>query len=240
VDDKSPFYDNGCIMKLQAAGMKECSAGVSDGRVRVLVIGDSHAVHWLPALEAIAGERDWSITTNFRSGCPYSTRMFHSEPVCPDWNTDVAAALAAEQPYDLVFVSDKVKPGYWTDPADATDGFRSAWQPLIDRGAEVVVIRDTPQTVEATTACLQAHESDPDECALPESDVFPIADPQVAAAEGFAHAHVLDLTDYFCWNGTCKAAIGGVVTYRDTHHITETLATTFGPVIARELDGLGL
>ncbi|MGN6503672.1 MAG: acyltransferase family protein, partial [Pseudolysinimonas sp.] len=240
VDDKSPFYDNGCIMKLLQAGMRGCSAGVPDGTVRVLLIGDSHAVHWLPALERVAQDRDWAITTHFRSGCPYSTRMAGMSQVCTDWNTDVAAALAAEQPYDLVIVSDKVKVGFWPNADVAVEGFREAWQPLIDRGAQVVVIRDTPQTPKTTTACLQAHETDPDACAVPESEAFPAPDYQVQAADGMPHVHVIDLTSSFCWDGTCKQAIGGVVTYRDTHHITETLSSTFGPVIERRLDGLGL
>jgi hypothetical protein len=50
----------------------------------------------------------------------------------------------------------------------------------------------------------------------------------------------VDLTDYFCWGGSCKTAIGGVVVYRDDHHITQTLATTFAPIIDRELVALGV
>ena len=103
-----------------------------------------------------------------------------------------------------------------------------------------MVIRDTPRVVESTVPCVEQNETDTSACDVTEKSAFPGPDPEVAATVGLERAHTVDLNDYFCWDGTCKTAIGGVVTFRDTHHITATLATTFGPVIGRQLDEFGL
>ncbi len=245
VDDKSAAYDNGCIAGIGLPGTPLCTAGPADGPVRVALIGDSHAVQWLPALQAIAAERGWAITTFFRSACPFSTAdnlsdLPNMKKTCLDWNEDVRERLATSDPFDLVFVSNKVKPDAWTSDAAAIAGYREAWAPLIDRGSEIVVIRDTPRVVESTVACVEANEPDTRACDVTEESAFPGPDPEVAATVGLEHAQTVDLNDYFCWDGTCKTAIGGVVTFRDTHHITATLATTFGPVIGRQLDAFGL
>jgi hypothetical protein len=219
---------------------------VADGDVRVLAIGDSHAAHWLPAYEAIAEERDWAITTYFKSACALSTTHQVTSPprngaTCDTWNADVSEQLAGGAPFDLVFVSaSALGNSAYPSAASAIAGYREAWATLVARGSEVVVIQDTPRVPETLNACIARNESDPAACDVAVETVYEWPDLMAQAAAGQAGVTVLDFTDYFCWDGTCKAAIGGVVTFRDTHHITATLATTFGPVIGRELDRLGI
>lgn len=244
IDDKSSAYAEGCISGLGIASVPKCTAGVSDGDTRVLVVGDSHAAHWLPALQAIAPERDWAITTFFKSACSLSTTaQVGLEPArietCSDWNREVASLVAEGPPFDLVFVSASIPGNVYPDAASATAGYRAAWAALTARGSQVVVIRDTPRVPEGTSACLERSELDPDACAVPRAEALTSPDPMVVAAAGQDGVTVLDFTDYFCDAQSCVTAIGGVVAYRDTHHITATLATTFGPVIGRQLDRLG-
>jgi peptidoglycan/LPS O-acetylase OafA/YrhL len=246
VDDKSAAYDEGCISPIGSPLMPICTAGVADGDVRVLAIGDSHAAHWLPAYEAIAEERDWAITTYFKSACALSTTHQVTSPprngaTCDTWNADVSEQLAGGAPFDLVFVSaSALGNSAYPSAASAIAGYREAWATLVARGSEVVVIQDTPRVPETLNACIARNESDPAACDVAVETVYEWPDLMAQAAAGQAGVTVLDFTDYFCWDGTCKAAIGGVVTFRDTHHITATLATTFGPVIGRELDRLGI
>ena len=57
----------------------------------------------------------------------------------------------------------------------------------------------------------------------------------VAAAEQ-PQVSVVDMDRFFCAADTCKTVLGGVVIYRDSHHMTATWATTLAPYLARELD----
>jgi hypothetical protein len=58
------------------------------------------------------------------------------------------------------------------------------------------------------------------------------------AAIGIPDVSLIDMNDLFCWDGTCKEAIGGVVVHRDTHHLTATFARTLAPELGRRLDAI--
>ncbi len=45
-----------------------------------------------------------------------------------------------------------------------------------------------------------------------------------------------DLTDYFCRDATCPAAVGGVTVYLDASHLTMTYARTVTPFLAPHVE----
>ncbi|MFU8946969.1 SGNH hydrolase domain-containing protein [Mycetocola zhadangensis] len=47
---------------------------------------------------------------------------------------------------------------------------------------------------------------------------------------------VLDLTRYFCPDGTCRPVIGGVLAYRDSHHISWVYAHTLAPFLGDAIE----
>jgi hypothetical protein len=50
---------------------------------------------------------------------------------------------------------------------------------------------------------------------------------------------LIDLTDAFCDPTTCHAVIGGLIAYRDPHHLSSTFAITLIPRIRAELETNG-
>jgi hypothetical protein len=65
-------------------------------------------------------------------------------------------------------------------------------------------------------------------------------DMMVHAAEGQDHVLVVNLNEFICPRGTCSAAIGGVVVWRDAHHITNTYGETLIPFFEEKMRKLGL
>jgi len=61
-------------------------------------------------------------------------------------------------------------------------------------------------------------------------------DLMVAAAEGQPGVTVVDMNDLFCRDGSCTPVVGGVVGYRDSHHITATYATTLAPYLEERIE----
>ena len=57
---------------------------------------------------------------------------------------------------------------------------------------------------------------------------------QQAAAEQ-SGVPLIDLDDYVCPGTSCPAIIGGVLVWRDAHHLTATYARTLAPRLADEL-----
>jgi hypothetical protein len=62
-------------------------------------------------------------------------------------------------------------------------------------------------------------------------------DPQIDAARG-AQAGLIDLTPFFCQDGTCPSVIGSVIVYRDSSHLGGTYSRTLAPYLAAQLDEL--
>jgi hypothetical protein len=117
------------------------------------------------------------------------------------------------------------------------DGFLEAWKKYVDGGSKIVVIRDNPRNVPEVLECLEANETDPEQCAVDRDDAFLKPDNMVLAAQKIpSDAVVIDLTDLFCDEDRCFAAIGGVVVYRDSHHLTSTFTVSLAPELARRLD----
>ena len=54
---------------------------------------------------------------------------------------------------------------------------------------------------------------------------------QRAAADQVPGATLVDLTGYVCPQDTCAPVIGGVLVFRDTHHLTGTYARSLAPML---------
>jgi len=117
---------------------------------------------------------------------------------------------------------------------DAIDGYRAAWEPLVERGTEVVVIRDVPRMEEGTNRCIADTAGADAACDRPENEAV-LDDLMVEAAEDQPGVTVIDMNDFFCRDGSCTPVAGGVVGYRDSHHITATYSATLAPYLEQRL-----
>jgi peptidoglycan/LPS O-acetylase OafA/YrhL len=216
----------------------ECVLGV-DGGERVALIGDSHAHQWLPALEDLATQEDWEIHLFVKGGCAFTTAVRQGgSDECPAWNSALAAELAAEPPYRVVFTSQRAEinqnivPVEGMTPADtAVAGFEEAWAPLIARGTQVIGIHDVPDSRRDTRACVAQHDDDPAVCDMDAATSLRHDDYLADAAAATPGVRVVDLTRFFCGDGTCPAVIGGVLVYRDSDHITRAMVRTLAPYL---------
>ena len=247
--DISPAYDKrpdgkDCMSAGFAFPLVICHFGDPDGVVDVALVGNSHAAHWLPALQEIASTRHWRITTYLTMSCtaadvPQKFPVDAGSAACMRWTRKAAAAVARARPDLVVFANRTGHPALGESSIDAslakyTAGFRKSLEAFSASGAPVVVIRDTPIPIyggiDSVPDCLALHSDDRAACSGPRSVWLP-ADPSVAAARQLVDrgVSVADLTDEFCDRTTCWGAIGGVIVYSDGHHVTRTYARTVAP-----------
>ncbi len=66
-EDRSDAYADKCWSQGEFARRPVCTYG--NGRTKVALVGNSHAGQWLPALQQIAKQRDWTISTFLASRC---------------------------------------------------------------------------------------------------------------------------------------------------------------------------
>jgi peptidoglycan/LPS O-acetylase OafA/YrhL len=236
----------GCQQRLGPfTEVTSCSFGsTSPDAEQVVLVGDSHAGQWEPALARIAEREGWALTTMVRSSCPLSAVSTagadENGNACPRWNDAVMQILEETRP-DVVVVS-AVTGATWrasageTNTAAASRGFAEDWSRLESLGTDVVAIRDNPNPIEAGIPDMEtcvANATATSECDLPKDDAL-LTDPQVAAASA-SGADLIDLTSYFCDEETCPSVIGGVMVYQDRQHVTATFVETLTPYVAGQL-----
>ncbi|KQY50250.1 MULTISPECIES: acyltransferase family protein [unclassified Nocardioides] len=251
-EDWSDAYDKrpdgrSCFAGSSRFKVVECTFGDPDGTVDVVLVGNSHAGQWLPALQSIAERRHWRITTYLASMCTAADlpQYFDTEGStagCIDWTREVSESVAQDKPDLVVFTNRTGRPALDETSVEEsapkyTAGFRKTLGVLTSTGVPVVVIRDTPipiqDGIDDIPDCLALHDDDPAACSGPR-DVWESGDPSIAAARQLADrgVSIADLTDSLCDETTCWGAIGGVVVYADGHHLTNTYSHTLAPQLA--------
>ncbi len=233
---------DGCLAFEPATRPPECVYGSPRGTFTVALVGDSHASHLFPAVEAVAKRHGWRLETYVKVSCPFidlrvrnlSLKREYRE--CPRWRSAVVARLAADPP-DLVLVSNS----RWTFPVRAEDATvarqAAALASMLERlPGTVVVIADTPAADRDIPGCLSAHVKDIRRCAVPQSTAFSggmLARERAAARQ--AGAGLVNLTRAVCPSDPCPAVVRGMIVLRDNHHLTATFARSLAPALDKAL-----
>lgn len=247
--DYSEAYDPDCRVEPSEYAFRECSWGSPDADVRVVLIGNSHAISWFPALREISAVEGWRLDVFFKSACAFNTAerdlADDVRQSCTEWNHELHGVLADRPAYDYMLTSYFAGEAEFVDehgnPSDEAgiDGFRESWGPLVERGTEVWAVRDVPTMSRSFYDCYQTNLYDLTSCgpAL-RTDLVEQNDLLVAAARDQHGVRTVDMTEYFCGEEHCSLVVGGVNIYRDSSHLTATFSQTMAPYLYREL-GLG-
>ncbi|MET0933785.1 MAG: acyltransferase family protein [Mycetocola sp.] len=248
-----------CIAGIRSAELMVCSYGAPADRATrtVALVGDSHAEQWLPAFADLATERGWEFVVITKSSCPFGPhRRFELDmsaevleemnDSCASWNERAFRWLEEHPEVSVLFTATRARNPVVADPFDAdwqataAREYRQRWAELPPTIENVVVLRDTPRMTDDYLACLaESGEEATEDCAVHVSEAIE-RDPAAEAAIGSADPKlgVIDLTRYFCPDGRCRPVIGGVLAYRDSHHMSWVYASTLVPFLAAEIDAL--
>jgi hypothetical protein len=227
----------------------KCHFGdVTDPELTIALVGDSHAEHWIPALDDLGLERNWQIDTYLKGGCPFSAVSRDdgdkgAAESCAKFNDRVLDTLEKTH-YDVVVTSQASGNSFATrkgetDLEASTRGLVAEWTALAERtDATLIAIRDNPRIPFDPATCIstlgdEAAERS-DECTAPRAEAL-LPDAQVAAGRQTGTA-VIDLSDFFCDATTCFTVIGNVTVYRDGGHMGGTFSRTLAPHLGAEID----
>ena len=247
-EDKPAPYGDDCIIQGDFSNQKTCTYGsTSPDAKRIALVGNSHAIHWLPALQKLATTQNWNITTYLISECYTSDAvLLFDSPIkqsnCRVWNDFVQKDVAAQR-YDLVVSSNRhFQRVEGAESFDQSLNFAEAsfqrilklWQ---EAEVPVLVIHDTPyaSNVENVPDCI-ATATEPSAC--DGNRDREVADPFFNAAKKVSsisrQVRTLDLTSGICKDSTCYSQVGGVIVYFDRGHLSATFAESFAPAILEE------
>ncbi|MFD0481203.1 acyltransferase family protein [Kineococcus sp. GCM10028916] len=248
-DDRPRTPEGGsCHVGLRASAPApgECAAGDLNGSTTAVLVGDSHAQQWLPALDAwgrAAGVRVVSLT---KSGCPlYDLRIDQAQlgrdySECYAWRRAVFSRITREAPAVVVTSAVGTYSSGGQDPATAYgDGVGTTVTQLRAVADRVVVLEDTPYPAGDVPTCVARHLDDAAACALDEKSALGDADLRTAVRDAAtrAAAVVVDPTPRLCTDGECPVVLGDTLVYRDESHLSATMARLLVPLITEAVQG---
>mgnify|MGYP003583685340 CR=1 FL=1 len=243
--DVAAAYAQGCIQQVESAEVLRCVYGRDDAAVKIALVGDSHAVHWIPAFEELVRLYDIQVVAMTKTSCPLSDiAVYHNAlkrdyDSCLEWSRNVVSELKGS---DIGYVVVSQSPSYMLSSSvgdrmaavgPLSDGMVKLWKELQASGKKVIPLRSTPWQSKVMRECAANNPWPFDACAGDENRVlFDSAIPVAARKAGVTQ---IDLSPYFCISGKCPAVIGGVFVYRDNAHITATYARTLAPMLLSQL-----
>jgi peptidoglycan/LPS O-acetylase OafA/YrhL len=243
--DAPTLYAVGCDDWYRSAVVKACYFGPDDAPHTAVLIGDSVAGQWFPALEEVFRRPGWRLLVLTKSACPMVDEPFFYERIgrefteCTAWR-NAAIAFLRSKPVDLVVMSSadaRFTPTQWER------GTARVLQALAPATKRLVVLQPTPTLPFDGPACLSRAQwrapllDLPTACtSSPVSDALSLTKGAIArAVSTVANAQALDMVDYVCPGGTCRAERGGQIVYRDNQHLTASFVVGLAKPLSRQL-----
>ncbi|GAA2522384.1 acyltransferase family protein [Pilimelia columellifera] len=249
LENKPTFYRDGCHeLDDPARNARKCRYGAPDGARTVVLLGDSHAGHWFPALNTIAVERGWRLIVFVRNECSAaSVTVFGFSdrrllPECTRWRKGALEQIRKLAP-DLIVTSSIGSSTTAADGGPDNDqvwvrGWLASLEKIKAKGARVAYINTTPHLREDLLPCLAANLDNAAPCQRSQAEAVPLPDRRraVAGALAAAGASVIEPTPWLCTKATCPALVGNTLVYRDNTHLTTHYSTLLTPMLAARLD----
>lgn len=233
---------------------KLCPTGDSGADRAIVVIGDSHARAWGPALTQIGKDEHFVVYHLVMSGCSPNravvvdgaTRRVRTE--CEEFKSWARGVVERLRPELVVVASSALGPV--VAPDGSFVGFRSGRHQFIEtllagftqeieglrRSADsVAVIGNTPKLPRETGVCLSRRDVDLGDCLFSPDDLHGQIQRSLLRAGQRAGAVGVDAHRWFCANEKCPSVVGDTITMRDKEHVTPDYARELAPAIATAL-----
>ncbi|MBQ0820471.1 acyltransferase [Microvirga sp. HBU67558] len=256
-DSLARQLDAGCLLDAYQVQPKPCEFGAENPGKTIVLIGDSHADHWSTPLISMVNSNRWRLVTYLKSSCPaadvtiWSSMLVRDYEECDRWR-EFAMREIATRKADMVIISEyssayvkndiNVTSAHQIDAATWAQGLRKTVSALESATPKIAVIRDGPVHRTHPDKCVARalwQNRSPEICDTPRSEAMEetIPDSERKAIAHIGNASYVDLTDLFCNETRCPAMIGGMLTFRDRHHIATPFAETLVAPLQRELFG---
>lgn len=240
-DDKERLWADGCLAYEQVTTPPACVYGDRAGTFTLALVGDSHGAQWFPAFERVAKLHHWRLLVFTKVSCPFIDMPVRSNALkreyteCSTWDAAVVAKLASARPDLTIFAI-----SHWILPLRSTDGTVAKEAAALAREIALVpgrtaILVDTPHAARDIPDCLSSHRADIRPCATPRWTAFSAHGLIERAAARLASVATIDLASDICPSSPCPSVVGGIIVYRDYHHLTATFSTSLAPELDQAL-----
>ncbi|MFJ2832667.1 acyltransferase family protein [Streptomyces sp. NPDC087263] len=249
-DLRSAVYKDGCHVNYTEMVPRECVYGDTSSDRTVVLVGDSHAAQWFPALDRLALQHHLKLVSMTKASCKMAEVTIVREGAgylsCDIWRHKAIIAIKHYDPA-LVIVSSSEEGDALKKRGDGdslkqwTDGFRATLEDIQDTGAQVATILDTPWPKSDAVDCAAQHPLKLEACAnyLPVAIHDQIRRDALKDAAKSVDVPVIDPEPWLCTaEGYCPVVVGNTIVYRDDSHMAETFSESLAPVLGERLTEL--
>jgi hypothetical protein len=237
VDESLPtIYTNGCHLNQTDSAPKYCAFGNLRSKFKVVLVGDSHAAQWFPALEKLAEMQNFKLLSLTHSSCPFADLNFYAE--CRLWNANALKLLNRWDP-DLVIWTNLIAESYPTNPStkitkqEWVTGFKNRLKNLKLSKAKFLYIQDSPYPNFDVINCLKTSVN-PSVCAF--NLVSNQSESSVLQVLAVNNIKVVRTHKWFCHSSTCDSTKGNFNVYRDSSHISVRMSEYLSRNLGKELE----
>jgi peptidoglycan/LPS O-acetylase OafA/YrhL len=230
-----------------------CEFGDKSSSTTLVLLGDSHAQHWIAALDRAGQEHGWKIVAMVKGGCPVADmpelmharfkRYYHE---CTRYREAMIRRIIAMRPaaailssWDHYLPRDGETSGWQVTPAMWERGLRRTYSRLSSAGIKTIAIRGTPRTGFDVPACLSRRAAglpfakscsyDRDQALMPAAIAA-----QNNAARGLS-VRFVDMNDQICAARRCDVVRNGIVVFTDDNHLTATFSASISVMLGERL-----
>lgn len=205
------------------------------GQVRktVVILGDSHAEQWMPALEQTAQEQNWRLVALLKGACPYSTSSSGFAADCVQFNQKSTKYVESVHPDAVFIVGTANAPS--SNKETLVNGFEQTVTALSAAHIPVLAIRDNPRFDFNIAQCAIDKGAAASECNPARADVMAGQVPFASIKNPPNNVFFLDMSDYICNQEECPAVVGNTYVYIDDNHLTKTYSATMGPMLTAQI-----
>lgn len=237
------------LTKERNASDDPCAYGDETSDRTIYLFGNSHADHFLPALDIVAERQGIKVVPILKMGCFPGGEDVKTDgadyPECGVWKANAEQFILDNPPSEgVLFIS--------SQPESGTIGPETVPQGLVDivarfseAGIPLWALRDSPwpQNEDGpinVRLCVAEGDYDPEEpdedCGTPRELAYLPEDPSIEAFAPFDVKH-LDLSDSFCTDERCPGVVGNVMVYRDSSHVTNLYSALLADELERQMYG---
>lgn len=238
--DAPVIYEMGCDDWYRSDRVNICSFGPKDAQHTAVLMGDSIAGQWFPAMASVFYRPGWRLLVLTKSSCPMVDESFFYPRIgreyseCDRWRSASLTQIAAIKP-DIILFGTVASNGF--SESQWIEGTARVLGKVSGSAGRIFILRGTPSLPFDGPDCLATHGGNADSCSAPYKNeqaelVFQWL---AAAAARFGNVSVLDLNDLVCPGGVCRASLNGRIVFRDSQHLTASYAESLGDLVAVRL-----
>jgi peptidoglycan/LPS O-acetylase OafA/YrhL len=252
--------NHNCWGSLTENATGPCIFGDVSSQTKVVLMGDSHAEHWLPALDRIGRERHWKVYAMVKPACPVAdmpeminARLKRDYTECSSWRRSKLRQILALRPdfvvlssYDHYIPPDGEASSWNVTPASWEAGLRRTYGMLSQAGIKTIAMRDVPDAGFDAPACLSRQASGAPfqirDCTYDLADGLRSSaiNAQRSAVRGLRNVTIVDMNDRVCPRSPCSVVQRGSIVFRDGDHLTAAFSRAEAPALgARIVTAIG-